>query len=316
MQMAEVRKLSEQLFMFDLFEQGIQGRSSAYVYTGPRKVLIETGSAPCNPHLVAGLGALGLTPEDLDYVVLTHIHLDHAGGAGVLALAAPQATFVAHPRALRHLIDPTKLIAGAKAVYGDDLERYFGQILPVPERQILIRKDGDTLDFGDRLVTFYDTPGHAKHHFSMHDPVLSAVFSGDALGVRYVSEFTGWPFEFVLPSSSPSDFDPLAVETTVAKLRALHPAVVYHTHFGPSPAEEAFAGTLEGARMFTQLANDTYIGQTTTWEQIADGLVQRIADWLRANGHTEERDIADLGVDIELDAKGLLYYEQQKSVQR
>ncbi len=307
--MAAVRKLSENLFMFDLFEQGLRGRSSAYVYTGARKVLVETGSTPCHPYLVAALKTLGLTPADLDYVVVTHVHLDHAGGAGVLAGVAPQATFVAHPRAARHLIDPTKLIAGAKAVYGDDLERFFGQILPVPERQVLIREDGDTLDFGDRVVTFYDTPGHAKHHFSMHDPVLSAVFSGDALGVRYVAEFTGWPFEFVLPSTSPSDFDPKAVEKTVDKLRALAPSVVYHTHFGPSPAETAFAGTLEGVRMFTLLADNAYSADTT-WEQLAAALEQRIAAWLRENGHVEPLDIADLGVDIELDAKGLLYYEQ------
>ncbi len=301
--------------MFDLFEQGLRGRSSAYVYTGPKKVLIETGSAPCRPYLVDGLRTLGLTPADLDYVVLTHVHLDHAGGAGVLAIDAPQATFVAHPRAARHLIDPTKLIAGAKAVYGDDLERFFGQILPVPERQVLIREEGDTLDLGDRVVTFYDTPGHARHHFSMHDPALSAVFSGDALGVRYVTEFTGWPFEFVLPSTSPSDFDLTAVENTVDKLRALDPAVVYHTHFGPSLAEEAFAGTLEGARMFARLADDTYTGQTT-WEHMAHALEHRVASWLRDNGHTEPWNIADLGVDIELNAKGLLYYQQQKRVQR
>ena len=313
--MADIRRLSETLFMFDLFEQGLRGRSSAYVYTGPKKVLIETGSAPCHPYLVDGLRTLGLTPADLDYVVLTHVHLDHAGGAGVLAIDAPQATFVAHPRAARHLIDPTKLIAGAKAVYGDELERFFGQILPVPERQVLIREDGDTLDLGDRVVTFYDTPGHARHHFSMHDPALSAVFSGDALGVRYVAEFTGWPFEFVLPSTSPSDFDPMAVENTVAKLRALGPAVVYHTHFGPSPAEEAFAGTLEGARMFARLADDLYTGQTT-WEHMAHALEHRVAAWLRDNGHTESWNIADLGVDIELNAKGLLYYQQQKRIQR
>ena len=163
--MSDLIQLKESLYMFDLFEQGQVGRSSAYLYNGPKKTLIETGSANSLDHILDSLKRLDLTPEDLDYVIVTHVHLDHAGGAGKLAELAKKATFVAHPRAARHLIDPTRLIQGAAQVYGDAMHSLFGDILPIPEQQVLIREDGETIDIGDRKLVFLDTPGHAKHHF-------------------------------------------------------------------------------------------------------------------------------------------------------
>lgn len=309
--MAYTTQLTDGLYMFDLYEQGLPGRSSAYVYRGAKNVLIDTGSAPCHSHIIRALSELGLEPHDLHYVILTHIHLDHAGGAGTLARLAPSTTFVVHPRAARHLIDPTKLMTGARAVYGEDTDRYFGEVLPVPEHQVLIRQDGETLDFGDRIVTFYDTPGHAKHHFSMYDPVLQSIFVGDALGIRYVHRFTGWPFEFVLPSTSPSDFDPEAVVNTVAKLSALHATTVYHTHYGPSPIAEALSGTLLGAKRFAAMADRIY-HKDVTWEDVKVSLESEIRSILTESGHKEPHHIEDLGLDLELDAKGLLYYEEKK----
>ncbi len=305
-------KVNDGLYMFDLFEQGQPGRSSAYLYRGRKNVLIDTGSAPCHPYILRALHELNLESQDLDYVVLTHVHLDHAGGAGMLAQIAPHTTFVVHPRGARHMIDPTKLMAGARTVYGEQLEKFFGEVLPVPERQVLIMQDGETLDFGDRIVTFYDTPGHAKHHFSMYDPLLESVFAGDALGIRYVHRYTGWPFEFILPSTSPSDFDPDAVISTVAKLRVLHAKTVFHTHFGPSKTEEALEGTLRGAKRFAMMVENLYYAGIT-WEEIQSGLEEEIRRILTNLGHPESLDIQDLGVDLELDAKGLLYYAERKN---
>lgn len=310
--MTEVIQLNDQLFMFDIFEQGLTGRTSAYVYTGATKVLIDTGSAPSHHHLLAGLRALGIDPAELDYVVITHVHLDHGGGAGRLAQVAPKAVFVVHKRGARHLADPSRLIAGARMVYGDAFDTYFSPVLPVPEERILVREEGETLDFGNRLVTFYDTPGHAKHHFSLHDPLLDAVFAGDALGIRYVKPFTKWGFEFVLPSTSPPEFDPDGAEATVQKLRRLHPKTVYHAHFGPSPAEEAFEATSRGVQAFAELALKVYHPRLA-WEDMSASLQEHIAGELRRLGHTESRNILDLGIDVELDAKGMLYYGSQRS---
>ncbi|MCY0876709.1 MAG: MBL fold metallo-hydrolase [Firmicutes bacterium] len=310
--MSLLQKIDEQLFYFDLLEQGLPGRSSAYLMKGQKNVLIETGSAPCLPRIVAALDEAGLSPDELDYCIVTHVHLDHAGGAGLLATLCPRTIFVAQERAARHLIDPTRLIAGAKAVYGDAFETYFGQVLPIPERQVIVKKDGESLDLGDRTLVFYDTPGHAKHHFSIHDPDREAIFSGDALGIRYVRAFTGWDFEFILPSTSPTDFDPEGVAYTVQKLESLGAKTVYHTHFGPSPATQALTDTLTGATAFAGLV-DIFYNEDLTWEELALALQGFIGSYFRARGYDKPLNIEDIGIDIELDAKGLLYYAQQKN---
>ncbi len=312
--MSELVELADQLYLFDLYEQGEIGRSSAYLYNGAKKTLIETGSALSLPHILDSLTRLNLAPEDLDYVIVTHIHLDHAGGAGKLAELAKKATFVAHPRAARHLIDPSRLIQGATQVYGATLPTLFGDILPVPESQVMIREDGETIDIGDRKLVFYDTPGHAKHHFVIHDPEIKGVFSGDSLGIRYVDSLTGWGTELVLPSTSPTDFDPEGVAFTVDKIRRLGIDTVFHTHFGPSPAEEAFVGTLEGALTFKNLADRTFV-ITSDWESIQQALRQHIHDRLRGMGVTPSESLAEMAVDLELNAKGLLVYEEKKARQ-
>lgn len=305
--MSLLTALGEGLYVFDLLEQGMPGRSSAYLYDGKKKALVETGSSPSLARIVAALAERGLRTVDLDYVIVTHVHLDHAGGAGALSLIAPHATFVAHPRAARHLADPSRLLAGARAVYGEALLRLFGDVLPIAASSILVREDGETLDLGDRRLTFYDTPGHAKHHFSIHDPERAAVFSGDALGIRYVTSFTGWPFEFVWPSTSPTDFDPDGVAYTVDKLSALGIRTVYHTHFGPSPADEAFAGVLIGARTLADAARSAY-RPGMTWQDMARAANACTLGHLRAAGHQEPLELGRLGVDLELNARGLLHY--------
>ncbi len=310
--MSDLIQLKESLYMFDLFEQGQVGRSSAYLYNGPKKTLIETGSANSLDHILDSLKRLDLTPEDLDYVIVTHVHLDHAGGAGKLAELAKKATFVAHPRAARHLIDPTRLIQGAAQVYGDAMHSLFGDILPIPEHQVLIREEGETIDIGDRKLVFLDTPGHAKHHFVIHDPEIAGVFSGDSLGIRYVKPFTGWNFEFVLPSTSPTDFDPEGVASTVDKIRNLNPETVYHTHFGPSPAEEAYQGTLEGAMAFKELS-DRVFAAGLDWEGIQNELKHYIRGHLASEGHQVSDHLNEMSVDLELNAKGLMVYEERKN---
>ncbi len=312
--MSDLILLQDSLYMFDLYEQGQAGRSSAYLYNGPKKTLIETGSANSLDHILDSLQRLNLTAEDLDYVIVTHVHLDHAGGAGKLAKLAKNATFVAHPRAARHLIDPSRLIQGASQVYGEAMHALFGDILPIPEQQVLIREDGESIDIGDRKLVFFDTPGHAKHHFVVHDPEISGVFSGDSLGIRYVKSFTGWNTEFVFPSTSPTDFDPEGVAYTVDKIKKLNVDTVYHTHFGPSPAEEAYRGTLEGAMAFKELS-DRVFASNRGWEGIQDELRSHIRHYLQNSGIQPSEELSEMAVDLELNAKGLMIYEDRKNRQ-
>lgn len=309
--MGILTQLDESLFLFDLLEQGQAGRSSAYILKGRENVLVETGSSLSHQRILTALQEAEIALEELHYCIVTHVHLDHAGGAGTLARVCPNTIFIAQERAARHLIDPSRLLQGAHSVYGDATETYFGEVLPVPANQVLVKKHGETLQLPDRELAFYDTPGHAKHHFSIHDPARKSIYSGDALGIRYVRSFTGWNFEFILPSTSPTDFDPVGVAKTVALLSTLGADTVYHTHFGPSPANEAFASTLQGALEFAELVETLY-EPTLTWEELAMSLQGYIGATIHSMGHNEPLAMEDIGIDIELDAKGLQYYAEQK----
>lgn len=293
--------------LIDLAESEEQGRTAAYVVRGERKTaLLEVGSSHAAPNILHNLEALGIQPTDIEYVIVTHIHLDHSGGVGYLLPHFPNATVLCHPRAARHLIDPTRLIAGASAVYGENLERIFGQILPVPEARVRVMQDGETLDLGGRIFTFYDTPGHARHHFSIHDSGSQGIFTGDTVSIRYVPELTGWDFTCLFPSTSPSEFDREAVFQTVERLQALHPERIYHTHFGVTePASYAFERTLQTVADYDTMAREIF-RPGLPWEDLAERIREYIRQDLASQGHAVQ-DLHGLELDIRLNAQGLLF---------
>ncbi|MCL6636678.1 MAG: MBL fold metallo-hydrolase [Alicyclobacillus sp.] len=304
-------ELGQGVWLIDLFEEDRAWRTGSYIILDEQVALIETGSARSHPALLDGLRALGLTPADLDYVVVTHVHLDHAGGAGALMALAPRAQLLVHPRGARHMVDPTRLWEGARAVYGDQLEALFGSVQPVPAERVRAMQDGECLQLGRRQLTFYDAPGHAKHHVVVLDPLAEALYAGDALGIRYRSGYTGWPFEWVMPSTSPVDFDPVAVRHTVDKLRPLPFTWVYHTHFGPSPKAEALAQTLQGAEALAAWISRVYRPDVQPRELIS-ALYEWVAADLRRRGYTPGPDLTVLKTDVVLNALGLLHYERQR----
>lgn len=304
-------QIDTNLWMMDLMEQNRPSRSAAYVIMDENVTLIETGSSLSHDLLIDGLAQMGVKPTDLRYVIVTHVHLDHAGGAGQMMEKAKNAKLVVHPRGARHMIDPSRLWQGASSVYGDKIGELFGSVVPVPEEQILVMNHLDTLNIGERTLTFYDTPGHAKHHFSIHDPVADAVFAGDAAGIRYRKEFTGWDFEWVMPSTSPIDFDPVAVRNTMNLLREVPFKWVYHTHFGRSPKEEALADTERCAIEMGALIEQVYQPGTSMEEVVAALRNWVIAD-LKIRGKQAGNDIEVLDLDIILDSLGLMHYAEQK----
>jgi glyoxylase-like metal-dependent hydrolase (beta-lactamase superfamily II) len=304
-----VQDLGYGISLIDLIQSGERGRTGAYILRGEEKTaIVDVGSALDIPNLLIGLKQLQISPEQIDYVIVTHIHLDHAGGVGTLLPYLPHATVVVHPRGARHLIDPSRLIAGARSVYGDQLEECFGQILPVPEERILIRNDEETLSLGgDRLLTFYDSPGHARHHFSIWDPVSQGIFSGDALGIRYVPELTGLDFEIIYPSSSPTEFDREAVFSTVNRLSKLPVKRIYHAHFGVTePAQMAFERVLKGAAGFDDTARSLFY-PGISWKIIAEALQDYMKQDMEQQGLQAPHSWKEFALDLELDAKGLLY---------
>lgn len=302
-------QMEPNIWQIDLLEQGLRYRTGAYVLLDSEPTLIETGSANSHQVLIDGLQAIGLQAPDLSYVIVTHVHLDHAGGAGQMMQAAKNAKLLVHPRGYRHMINPTKLWTGAKAVYGDQTNAKFGSVLPVDESQVLAMEHDSTLSIGRRTLRFLDSPGHAKHHFTILDEADSALFAGDAVGILYPTKYTGASADFIMPSSSPIDFNPAAVRHTLDMLRDIPFDWVYHTHFGRSKKVDAIRETQRLADEFAAMIGKVYE------EGIAvEIVIAALRDLIRRNLQTLQISLPDidvLDIDVILDAMGLIYYQEK-----
>jgi glyoxylase-like metal-dependent hydrolase (beta-lactamase superfamily II) len=223
-----VTDLGHEVFQIDTRMAGYEGITAGYLIRGERPCLVETGTAPSAPVVRDALASLGVGPADLATVVVTHIHLDHAGGTGDIAQMYPAAQIVVHELGARHLADPARLMASARMVYGDELDALFGTLAPTPAGRIRTVEQTGIIDLGGgrRLESHY-SPGHARHHVGLIDSVSGDLYVGDAAGV-YIPE-TG----DMRPATPPPDFD---LQTALASLRtfaALRPARLLFSHFGP-----------------------------------------------------------------------------------
>jgi glyoxylase-like metal-dependent hydrolase (beta-lactamase superfamily II) len=230
--------------------------TSGYLVDGPEPVLVETGSQSSVPALLAALNDLGIAAEDLAHVVVTHIHLDHAGGVGDVAQAFPQATVHVHEKGARHLVDPTRLVDSAAMVYGDLLDSLYGRLTPTEAARVNVLEDGDELVVGPgRVLTTIDSPGHAKHHLGLHDSLSGLLFVGDAVGVRL-------PDAGILrPATPPPDFDLDQALTSIAKFAARRPTGIALAHYGLVPEAEAVLN--EAAEILTRWAEVAEVA----WQQ-------------------------------------------------
>ena len=206
--------------------------ASYLVVENGRAAFIETGPNSAVPRLLAALEAHDLDRGDVDYVIPTHIHLDHAGGAGLLMSELPRAKLVIHPRGVRHMLDPSVLVDGARAVYGREVaDRDYGELVPVPQERIVTTEEGMVIELSGRPLRVADTPGHARHHNCIWDETTRGWFTGDTFGICYPDLHTpGGPYN--VPATAPIQFDPEALHATVARLLAQKPDVMYLTHYG------------------------------------------------------------------------------------
>ena len=199
---------------------------------GGRAAVIDTGTSHAVPHVMAALSARGITPAQVDYVILTHVHLDHAGAAGQLMARFPNARLTVHPRGARHIVDPSRLLAATVAIYGaEQTRRIYGEILPVARERVIETPDGATLHLAGRELLFLDAPGHARHHVVVRDGASGHVFAGDTFGLSY-RELDQDGRQFSFPTTSPSQFDPPALHRSIERMLALEPGALYVTHFG------------------------------------------------------------------------------------
>ena len=272
---------------------------------------IDNGSNSSLPRALRALDQLGLTPASVDFVIVTHIHLDHAGGSGAMMQAFPNARFVVHPRGARHMIDPTKLMAATEEVYGRErAHALYGELIPVPAARTIETTDGMTLQLGQRTLAFHDAPGHAKHCVFIHDRKANAIFTGDTFGISYREcDVDGRPL--LMPSTTPSQFDPVDLRDSVERMIALEPEAVYLTHFSriapPRPLAEIMLRRL-----------DDFVGITLKARQAGGDLLATIKAAMekyflaeaRAHGVTlpDEEILAIWHMDIDLDSQGLLIW--------
>lgn len=272
-----------------------------------RAAFVDTGTRHSVPQRLAALADAGLGPEAVDHVLLTHVHLDHAGGAGVLMQALPQARLVVHPRGARHMIDPSALYEGARQVYGDaEMERAYGRLVGIPAARVVETHDGMTLAVGRRELRFFDTPGHARHHNCIWDAAGRGVFTGDTFGLSYPEfDVAGRPWP--LPTTTPVQFDPDALKASIRRILALQPERVYLTHYGPVADVQRLGGSL-----LSQI--DAMVGLARGVPDDGDrqaalkaGLADLYLRGLREHGCLlRDAAILDLlALDIELNAQGL-----------
>jgi glyoxylase-like metal-dependent hydrolase (beta-lactamase superfamily II) len=244
----DITDLGHGVFQIDTRMAGYPGITAGYLIRADRPCLVETGTAPSAPVVRGALGRLGISADDLATVVVTHIHLDHAGGAGDIAAMFPAAQIVVHRLGARHLADPSRLMAGARSVYGAALDRLFGVLAPVPADRIVALEDTGTVDLGGgrRLDSHY-SPGHAKHHVGLVDSDSGDLYVGDAAGV-YVPE-TG----DLRPATPPPDFDLEIALASLRKFASLRPTRLLVSHYGPvTPVTETLDRSAEEIRVWVE----------------------------------------------------------------
>lgn len=287
------------------------GLAAAHIVVdGGRAAIVDTGPGPAAPRVLAALEEIGIAREQVDYLFLTHVHLDHAGGAGQLMQALPNARAVLHPRGAPHLVDPAKLIAGSIAVYGEELfHRLYGELLPIPGERVIVADDGMRLKLGGRNFEFIDAPGHARHHHCPIDLDSREVYSGDNFGICY-REFDTAAGPFVLPTTTPVQFDPDAMHATIDRLLAYRPRRIFQTHFGPvEPVERLGRDLHETVVELVRIARQ-HAHAPDRSERIAADMFRCFSVRLDRHGYTGDlaRRHAFLDEDVRLNTSGLVVW--------
>ncbi|WP_315969674.1 MBL fold metallo-hydrolase [Numidum massiliense] len=304
--------LGHDTYLIDGFDLGMPGRTGTYVIQGEQLTLIETGPSPSIPYVLDGLHTLGIHPHEVTYIVVTHIHLDHSGGAGVLLKHCPNATVVVHPRGARHLADPARLIKSARSVYGDQFDALFAPIEPIPAERLLVKEDMETLPIGrDCKLQFLHTPGHAKHHFSIFDPLRKTVYTGDTAGIRY-HQTRDCGLTFYLPTTSPNQFDPEAMQASLAKIRALNSETICFGHYGATKdVNEALDEVSAWIPRFVEAGEDA-LASGESVDGITVRLSQLVSDYLNAARIPSDHPVYDiLTLDFAVCAMGIALYLQK-----
>lgn len=304
---AHTTRLEQGLLAIDTeFARPLQDASHLIIEAG-RGAFVDTGVNSSVPMLLAALQQSDLDPADVDFVFLTHIHLDHAGGAGLLLQHLPNARCVLHPRGAPHMIDPARLIAGTEAVYGEEQTRkIYGDIRPIDAARIDIADDGETFSLRGRELQAFYTEGHARHHYCLSDPASKGVFTGDSFGVSY-RELDTAAGEFIFPTSTPVQFDPDEAHKSVDRIMSYKPERLYLTHYSEVRNLERLAADMhKGIDAFVSMARANANAAKRT-EALQEAMFEYFVDGLTKHGFKGDRDTmwSILSIDVNLNTQGI-----------
>jgi glyoxylase-like metal-dependent hydrolase (beta-lactamase superfamily II) len=311
--MAELTRHSDGITAVDTHYLRAQFDASHVIVQDGRAAFIDTGTTHSVPHLLAALDQLGVARDAVDYVFLTHVHLDHAGGAGELMRQLPNARAVIHPRGAQHMIDPAKLITASIAVYGEEnYRRLYGDLIPIPAARVVAAEEGQRFALAGRALECIHTPGHAMHHQCIVDREHAVAFTGDTFGLSY-REFDVDGRALVIPTTTPTQFDPEQLVASIRRIAALSPRALYLTHYSRVTDIPRLAAELE--RQLGVIVAATRAAAAASGDDRAEckrRIVAAMSElWLStARDHgvkiSEAGILSMLELDLELNADGLL----------
>ena len=276
---------------------------------------VDTGTNHSVPLMLDALRQNNIDAADVDYVFLTHVHLDHAGGAGELLKMLPNAKAIVHPRGAPHMQNPEKLIRGAVAVYGErQFQLMFGNVTPIDAKRLIVVDDLQQFELAGRVLQCFFTEGHARHHYCLWDPESLGVFTGDSFGVSY-RELDTANGEFIFPTSTPIDFDPAEAHKSVDRVMAYEPGQLYLTHYGRVTGLQRLADDMhQGIDAFARIAM-SHVDAANRTGEIEKSLFDYLAKRLDSHGFRggADRAHAILDFDVSLNAMGLEVWLQRSA---
>ena len=305
---AHITRLNDGIVAIDTEYLRPRQDASHLIVENGRGAFVDTGTNNSVPLLLDALQRQGLAVGDVEYVFLTHIHLDHAGGAGLLMQHLPNARCVLHPRGAPHMVDPERLVAGTIGVYGEQRTReMYGDIVPIDEERILVAGDEDWFEMSGRRFQALHTEGHARHHYVLHDEQARGVFTGDSFGISY-RELDTEQGAFIFPTTTPASFDPIEAHKAVDRIMACAPRYLYLTHYSRVDALDRLAADMHaGIDAFADLAmahKDDEDRDATIQAALDEHLSTRLVE----HGFKGDREAiwSVLNIDIVLNAQGLV----------
>ena len=300
-----------------VIDSGYFSKDFAAIYLlrqGNEVAIIETGNKYSATNVQKALKMDGLSFSDVAYIIPTHVHLDHAGGAGELMNRCQNAQLIVHPRGARHMINPSKLIEGAMAVYGEEnFNKLYGEIIPVDSSRVIEADDNFILDFEGRELKFIDTPGHARHHFCVWDKQTESMFTGDTFGISY-RDLDKENEVYIFPSTSPVQFDPEALIKSIYKIMEYKPQRVCLTHFAAiKPTQKVVDQLIDGIHFVSNLAKK-YATENDAELIIQDEMMSYFLKGIKKVGNDDLEFCRDrLKLDVEINTQGLIYWQQKIS---